>query len=158
MPASVRKVNEQPSVSQRTKIIDFEEVRRYKNIEKVSGNNIELQYLVEIYKTLQEIANSNDKVMSEKNYQKRIIDLERENEKMRKKLKNSFPVHIMTYLMICSLVIGISATVLVLRFCFGIYIIDPYYIICALLISITLLMTAIIAIKDWKDYITDGKK
>lgn len=88
--------------------------------------------------------------------QQRIMELEDENEKMKKKIKNSFPIHIITYLVICSLAMGASITLLVLRFVFKVYIVDPYYIICTLLIASTLFFTAVIAIKDWKGYM-NGK-
>lgn len=87
--------------------------------------------------------------------EKRIIELEEENKLMKRKVKNSFPLHILLYLTICSAVIGISFTLLCLRFIFKVYTVDPYYIICALLISLTLFFTAVVAIKDWKDYLNE---
>lgn len=58
MPTSVKRKNEN--------IIDFDERRRYKSLEEQSDSNTERWYLVEIYNKLQEIANSNYKVLSKK--------------------------------------------------------------------------------------------
>ena len=110
MPTSVKRKNEN--------IIDFDERRRYKSLEEQSDSNTERWYLVEIYNKLQEIANSNYKVLSKKLSEEHIIELEKENA-------------------------------------LGVYIIDPYYLICGLLISLTLFLTAIVAIKDWKDFLNE---
>lgn len=141
-----------------SKIINIDEARRYRNIERYSESNLELQYLVEIYRKVQEIANSSDKILPEKKDKERIIELEKENIKLRNKLQKSFPVHIIVYMTVCSLVIGVSLTLLLLRFALGVYTIEPYYILCAFFISLTLLLTAVVAIKDWKDYVTDAKE
>lgn len=145
MPTSVKRKNEN--------IIDFDERRRYKSLEEQSDSNTERWYLVEIYNKLQEIANSNYKVLSKKLSEEHIIELEKENEMLKKKIKKSFPVHIMFYSIISSIFMTMNATLLVLRFALGVYIIDPYYLICGLLISLTLFLTAIVAIKDWKDFL-----
>ena len=130
MPTSVKRKNEN--------IIDFDERRRYKSLEEQSDSNTERWYLVEIYNKLQEIANSNYKVLSKKLSEEHIIELEKENEMLKKKIKKSFPVHIMFYSIISSIFMTMNATLLVLRFALGVYIIDPYYLICGLLISLTL--------------------
>lgn len=141
-----------------SKVIDISEAKRYKNFEKESIDILELRYFAEIFRKIQEFANSYDKILPEKKSKEYIVELERENEELKNKLENSIPVHIIVYMAICSLIIGISLTLLVLRFVWSVYIIEPYYIICALLISLTLFMTAIVAIKDWKDYMVDGEK
>lgn len=158
MPAPIRNDIEQRKPHSKSKIINYDEARRYKNIERNAIGNLELQYLVEIYRKVQEIANSSDRIVPEKIDKRYIVELEKENEKLKRKLEKSLPVHIIIYITSCSVAIGISLTLLVLRFSLGIYIVEPYYIICAFLISLTLLMTAIVAIKDWKDYMTDAKK
>lgn len=83
MPTSVKRKNEN--------IIDFDERRRYKSLEEQSDSNTERWYLVEIYNKLQEIANSNYKVLSKKLSEEHIIELEKENEMLKKKIKKSFP-------------------------------------------------------------------
>lgn len=147
MPASVK--------SEKSNIIDFEERRRYKSLEEQSDNDTEMQYLVEIYNKLQEIANFNDKILSKKTNEEHIIELEKENEMLKKKIKKSFPVHIMFYSIISGMFIATNVTLLMLRFTLGVYTIDPYYLICGLLISLTLFFTAIVAIKDWKDFLNE---
>lgn len=82
MPTSVKRKNEN--------IIDFDERRRYKSLEEQSDSNTERWYLVEIYNKLQEIANSNYKVLSKKLSEEHIIELEKENEMLKKKIKKSF--------------------------------------------------------------------
>lgn len=136
------------------KIVNLEAARRFKEKGQASNeNSIELDYLIKIYQQLQKVANFNDRILQEEKDNERIMELEEENARMKSKLKNSFPVHIICYSTLCSAIIAVSAFLLILRFVFGIYIVDPYYIICALLISTTLFFTAIAAIKDWKDYL-----
>lgn len=94
-------------------------------------------------------------LQEERRDNERILELEEENARMKNKLKNSFPVHIICYSVICSAVMAVSGMLLILRFVFGVYTIDPYYIICALLISTTLFFTVIAAIKDWRDYLNE---
>ena len=99
---------------------------------------------------MRELFLSNPQDMIDLRLKRRIIELEKENKIMANKLKKSFPSHIITYLIICSFVIGINITLLVLTYMFDFCVINPYYIICALLISLTLFFTAVAAIKDWK--------
>ncbi len=138
------------------KIVEINKARRLKEKEQASsGKSFELDYLVKIYGLLQKVANFNDKILQEESDNERIMELEEENARMKNKLKNSFPVHIICYSIICSAIMAVSGLLLILRFVLGVYTIDPYYIICALLISTTLFLTAIAAIKDWKDYLNE---
>ena len=114
-----------------------------------------MDYLIKIYQRLEKVANFNDKISQEEKDNEHIMELEEENARMKNKLRNSFPVHIISYSIICSAIMAVSILLLVLRFVFGVYILDPYYIICALLISTTLFFTAIAAIKDWKGYLNE---
>lgn len=55
----------------------------------------------------------------------------------------------MTITSLCSFIAGVCFTLLVLRFGFNIYTIEPYWIICALLIALTIGTTAFVAAKDY---------
>lgn len=136
------------------KIIDFELARRFKEKGQVlNEDSIVLDDLIKKTQELLKIAIVNDRVLQEEKKNERIMELEEENARMRNKLKYSFPVHIICYSTLCSAIMAVSGFLLILRFAFKIYIIEPYYLICALLISATLFFTAIVAIKDWKDYL-----
>ena len=136
------------------KVVNYEELRAYKNFaNEIIPNEIEL--FDEAYRKMRELFLSNPQDMIDLRLKRRIIELEKENKIMANKLKKSFPSHIITYLIICSFVIGINITLLVLTYMFDFCVINPYYIICALLISLTLFFTAVAAIKDWKEYISE---
>lgn len=117
----------------------------------------------EMYRKMREhilISNTNP---SNSQLQSRIIELEKELEElkgenimMKKRLDKSIPIHIIAYTIISAVVCAISIFLLVFRFGFDIYVMDPYYIISALLISLTLFFTALFAIKDWKEFL-NGK-
>lgn len=93
--------------------------------------------------------------MSE-NENKQIIDeLRKENVVLKNKLKNSFPTHIVTYISICGLILGVCITLMILMFGYGVFLIDPFYVICAILIALTLLCTAVAATHDWKDFLNE---
>lgn len=69
---------------------------------------------------------------------------------MKNRLNNSLPIHTLAYLVINSIVGAIAATLLFVRFILNIYIIDPYYLICAFIISVGLFLTALTSLRDWK--------
>lgn len=85
-----------------------------------------------------------------------IFGLRKEMAIMKNKLENSIPVHTMVYMVGSSMVGTFSAMLLFLRFALRIYVIDPYYLICALIISITLFATATVSLKDWKRFLNEG--
>ena len=89
--------------------------------------------------------------MAEVKFQQVVDDLREENAVLRNRLKNSLPVHTLTYMVINSIVATFSLTLLLIRFLLNIYIIDPYYLVCALIISVGLFSTACVSLKDWKD-------
>ncbi len=84
-------------------------------------------------------------------FQQIVDNLREENAVLRNRLKNSLPVHTLTYMVINSIVATFSLTLLIIRFLLNIYIIDPYYLVCALIISVGLFSTACVSLKDWKD-------
>ena len=122
------------------------------------GDSVELEKIAAAighdYETTRKIVHTLMDRCEEEDRGVRIIELEKENKDMENKLRKSFPVHIITYLTICSFVMGVCITLLVLTYLYDICLINPYYIICTLLISLTLLCTAAVATKDWKDYIS----
>lgn len=134
------------------KVVGFDERRRYREFEN-GIKETELQMFDEACRKMRQYYTANLDVSLDSTLKKRIIQLEEENSMIKKKLKNSFPVHIVIYSVICSIVIGISLTLLILRFGCNIYTVDPYYIICSLLTALTLFFTALAAIKDWKGYL-----
>ena len=46
---------------------------------------------------------------------------------------------------------------LYLRFVSKIYTIDPYYLIGATIISLGLILTALVSLKDWKEFLKDNE-
>lgn len=89
-------------------------------------------------------------------YQQTIGTLRKENAILKELLSKSFPVHTVVYLVINGMVMSGASLLLILRDLYNIYVMDLYYIMCALLISLTLFATALVSTKDWKDFI-NGK-
>lgn len=83
--------------------------------------------------------------------QKIISDLREENAMLKNRLKRSLPVHTIVYMVVNGIVGAVAATLLVVRFLLNIYIVDPYYLICALIMACGLFFTALTSLKDWKD-------
>ncbi len=90
-------------------------------------------------------------------FQQIIGDLREENAVLKNRLKNSLPVHTIVYLLANSVIATFSLTLLFIRFVLNIYIIDPYYLICMLIISVGLFSTAFVSLKDWKDNLLNEK-
>lgn len=90
-------------------------------------------------------------------FQQIIGSLREENAVLRNRLKNSLPVHTIIYLLANSVIATFSLTLLFVRFVLNIYIIDPYYLICMLIISVGLFSTACVSLKDWKDNLLNEK-
>lgn len=143
-------------MSDQKKVVNFDELRAYKQLENDIINN-ELYNFDEAYRKMREFYTTSPQEKMDLCMKKRIIELEKENKKMATKLKKSFPAHIIIYLTVCSFMIGISMTLLTLTYAFDVCLINPYYIICTLLISLTLFCTAAVAAKDWKEYL-NGKQ
>ena len=70
---------------------------------------------------------------------------------LKNRLINSIPMHAIIYMVVNGGFCAISLTLLFIRFVLNIYIVDPYYLICVLIISIGLFFTALVSLKDWKD-------
>lgn len=83
-------------------------------------------------------------------FQHVISDLRRENAMLKNRLKNSLPVHAIFYMVLNSIIFTIVGTLLVMRFLLNVYTVDPYYLICAMIISCGLFFTALVSLKDWK--------
>lgn len=83
--------------------------------------------------------------------QKIISDLREENAMLKNRLNRSLPVHTIVYMVVNGIVGAVAATLLVVRFLLNIYIVDPYYLICALIMACGLFFTALTSLKDWKD-------
>lgn len=91
-------------------------------------------------------------------FQQIVGELREENAVLKRRLENSLPVHAISYIALNSVFLTLAMTLLVLRFAYGIYTVDPYYLICMLIISITLLGTAVISLKDWKKFLNETKR
>lgn len=83
--------------------------------------------------------------------------LERELEVMNKKLNYAIPIHAIIYMCVNMFILGISSMLLYLRFVSKIYTIDPYYLIGATIISLGLFLTALVSLKDWKEFLKDNE-
>lgn len=84
-------------------------------------------------------------------FQQVISDLRKENDMLKNRLKNSLPVHAILYMVLNSIIFASVGTLLVMRFLLNVYTVDPYYLICAMIISCGLFFTALVSLKDWKD-------
>ena len=80
------------------------------------------------------------------------------NSDLRKESKYSFPVHAIFCMVLNSIIFAIVGTLLAMRFLLNVYTIDPYYLICALIISCVLFLTALVSLKDWKDNLPQAKE
>ena len=136
------------------KIYYYEDIKRHK-IRIENKKEEALERFNELSRMMRELIDETSTNSQISQYEKRIMELEGENEKMKNRLKKSFPTHIVIYLAVCGFIMGMSIILLFLRFVCKIYIVDPYYIICALLISLTLFATAGVAIKDWKCFLNE---
>ncbi len=83
--------------------------------------------------------------------------LERELEVMNKKLNYAIPIHAIFYMCVNMFILGISSMLLYLRFVSKIYTIDPYYLIGSTIISLGLFLTALVSLKDWKEFLKDNE-
>lgn len=83
-------------------------------------------------------------------FQQIINDLRKENEMLKNRLNNSLPVHAIFYMVLNSIIFASVGTLLAIRFLLNIYTVDPYYLICAMIISCGLFFTAFVSLKDWK--------
>lgn len=136
------------------KVVNFDELRAYKKLEnEIVGD--ELENFDEAYRKMRDFFLTTPQELVDSHIKRRIIELEKENKSMANKLNKSFPAHIIIYLTVCSFVIGVSVTLLVLTYVCDMHLINPYYIICAFLISLTLFCTAAVAAKDWKEYLSE---
>lgn len=59
------------------------------------------------------------------------------------------PVHTFIYSIVCSFLLGISFVLLILRFKYLVYTIDPYYLIGITIICIGLICVSIVSLFDW---------
>lgn len=80
-----------------------------------------------------------------------------ENNRMRRMLKNSIPLHTIVFLIINAIVITACITILALSYMLKTYIFSPYYLICTLIIGITLFATAGRALYDWRRMLHEGE-
>lgn len=138
------------------KIVGFSDVQKYRRRQE-SLRESDLEKFDEMVEKVREfiVANMDDSTnLADK---RRIMELEEENRNMKRRLKNAFPSHIVFCTCIFSLSVGCSLTLLLLRYLFHVYTIDPYYIIVLLMGSLTLLTTALASITDWKEYL-NGRK
>ncbi|MGN0263930.1 MAG: hypothetical protein ACI4DX_06030 [Oliverpabstia sp.] len=144
------------------KIIDLEERKKYKSLTEDKSDIDPIEQFDDICRKLREVIVNSEKNLQNSHFQKRIVELEneveelkKENAAMKNKLGKSIPIHIIIYMVICALVISVSITLLIFRYKYKIYTIDPYYIISALLIALTLFFTSMAAIKDWKEFLNE---
>ncbi len=90
-------------------------------------------------------------------FQQIIGDLRKENAVLKNRLRNSLPIHTLIYMIGSSIVATIASTLLLMRVALNIYTIDPYYLICTLIITLGLFLTAFVSLKDWKDNLLDER-
>lgn len=124
----------------------------------------QVELLLEIMATASESFNvAKDKYNSDVHEQSRInAMLKSENEAIRKEnnhmkrlLTDCIPMHTIVFLIINAVIIAVSVTLLVLCYGMKLYIIKPYYLICALIICFTLFGTAIRSLYDWRKMLNE---
>ena len=84
-----------------------------------------------------------------------VLGLRKELDMMKNRLKSSIPIHTIIYMVGSSIVGTIAAVFLFFRFVLKVYVVDPYYLICTLIIAITLFATAAVSLKDWKRFLNE---
>lgn len=80
-------------------------------------------------------------------------ELRREIAMLKNRLNNCLPIHALLYIAGSSAIAVLAIALLLLRYVSGVYTVDPYFIICALIIALTLLSTAVVSLKDWKNFL-----
>ena len=124
------------------------ECQAYKNIEFPIINNIPMKSDMVKYTTM--IDDTLDVTV-----QQHIYDLRKENTMLRTRLSKSLPIHTITYLIVTGSLISCSLLLILLQFIKGIYIFRFYTLFCALLIGLTLFFTALVSLKDWKEFLNE---
>lgn len=104
------------------------------------------------------LGNSGVQETKDIDWQNVYSELRKEISILKNRLMNSLPIHTMIYMVLSSAAAAISGTLLFVRYVFNIYLIDPYYLICALIIACGLFLTAAVSLKGWKDVLTNGKR
>lgn len=136
------------------KIIDIEQYQT-KSLKPKEFQVDEYEILNEISIKLRDIVNN--KVEEQTRNQLRNtphkIELERKCNIMKNKLKHAIPYHTIIYMSITSAVFVVSIIMLYLRFFKSLYVIDSYYLVCSCLISLGLFLTAVVSLKDWKEFL-----
>lgn len=85
--------------------------------------------------------------------QSKCVELQNRVQNLGGKLKNCIPMHIIVYLVVNMGIISGTAILLFLYYGMHVYIIDVYYLICTLLMSLTLFLTALRSLKEWKRWV-----
>lgn len=80
------------------------------------------------------------------------------NKRMETVLKKCIPMHTIKFLIVNAAIIAICITLLFLYYIKEIYIFEPYYLFCSLIISLTLFATASRALYDWRILINEKCK
>lgn len=84
--------------------------------------------------------------------------LERQVADMKNQLSNCVPICLVIYLVTCFTIMIISLSLFVLKYASGVYITKDFYLISAFLISLTLFLTALAAVVDWRKTNKDDAK
>ncbi|MCH5271571.1 MAG: hypothetical protein J1E83_12615 [Lachnospiraceae bacterium] len=150
-------------------VIDFVEILKTKHSSDNETDEIsEIKYsidnltdMVQSLCDLQRIAQDKDNAIQ----QQYISDIEGENaylkeqnSKMKMILKKCIPMHTMLFLVVNMGIIVGASIFLALSHTMHIYVLDPYYLVCALLISSTLFFTALISLFEWRKLLRDEKE
>lgn len=74
---------------------------------------------------------------------------------MKNKKVSFVPFYSVIYLVIFSFLLGSASSLLVLRFWLKWYTVDPFYLICAILISVTMITMTITSLIEWNKMFID---
>lgn len=132
------------------KIISLDAILQKKQMEK---DDVYQEYL-DLYVRMEEKAEKKVLDNAEDIVKNRMAELEEKCMKQEIKLQNCIPFHTIAYLIINTIVITITGVLLVLRYVYGLYLVDPYYLFCGLGIGGTLFVTAFVSLKEWKGFLS----
>lgn len=139
-------------------VIDFEQLQKKNYKPKEFNINYEDIY-DDLFLKFQKLVNNTveEQISNQIKGTPHIIELERKCENMKKKLEHAIPYHTIIYMCVSGAVFTVAVFLLYLRFGKNLYVIDPYYLICASLVSLGLFLTALVSLKDWKEYLLEDE-
>lgn len=153
---SITSLNNSNNINEPLNIIDEQDILSHSiSLNKIKTLNNKIFFLEKYVDALTNELSYNK--LKEKTIMLSNIKLKKELKVMNKKLNYAIPIHAIFYMCINMFILGISSMLLYLRFVSKIYTIDPYYLIGATIISLGLFLTALVSLKDWKEFLKNNE-